>query len=204
MGLIIPIGQWVLEEACRQLGVWQAQHPEAVDLSMAVNISRKQLSDPQLVAHLRRTIEATGVRPELLKLEITENVIMEHIDTSALETLAQIKATGALLAMDDFGTGYSSLSCLHKFPLDVLKLDRSFVADMGRKRDASAVVSGVVMLAHNLGLTVVAEGLEKPEQVAFLQALNCDIGQGYIFSKPLPADRAEQYILSSHQYAKSA
>jgi EAL domain-containing protein (putative c-di-GMP-specific phosphodiesterase class I) len=165
-------------------------------VSISVNLSRRQLADPDLVPHLERTLAATGLDPAALTLEITESVIMHDAD-AARQVLAAIRRCGVRLAIDDFGSGYSSLSCLHKFPLDELKIDRGFVHDPDdARRDAAAVVQAIVTLAQNLGMTVAAEGLETPEQVAFLQAVGCDHGQGYFFAKPLPPGEAEHFLTS--------
>jgi diguanylate cyclase (GGDEF)-like protein/PAS domain S-box-containing protein len=195
-GLIVPIGQWVLEESCRQLALWRGRHPELPHLYVSVNLSRRQLNDPGLVSQVDRTLRKTGIAPADIRLEITETVMMED-DGAARTILDQLKEIGVLLSMDDFGTGYSSLSCLHRFPIDVLKVDRSFLEDLASQTDAAAVISAVVNLAHQMDITVVAEGLEEPGQVAFLQALNCDSGQGYLFGRPMPAELAEQFIKTS-------
>jgi EAL domain-containing protein (putative c-di-GMP-specific phosphodiesterase class I) len=145
------------------------------------------------VPHLQAMLADTGLNPGCLKIEITESTLI-HDTAAMLETLTRIKATGVKLSMDDFGTGYSSLSCLHQFPIDVLKIDRSFVIQIQDLRSAAGVVHGIVALAHGLGMQVVAEGLETKEQVAFLQAVDCDLGQGYFFAKPLPHALAEQMV----------
>ncbi|MDB5304231.1 MAG: hypothetical protein JWM97_1780, partial [Phycisphaerales bacterium] len=194
-GLIIPIGAWVLREACHQLAAWRESFPGLPLVTMSINLSRRQLGDPGLLLLLERVFEETGLDPGAVKLEITESIIMDDAE-AAREILAAIKAMGVKLAMDDFGTGHSSLSCLHRFPIDVLKIDRSFILNFEGQRDAAAVVQAIVTLAHNLGMAVVAEGLETPEQVAFLQALDCDYGQGFLFSKPVPADVAENLFRS--------
>jgi diguanylate cyclase (GGDEF)-like protein/PAS domain S-box-containing protein len=192
-GLIVPIGAWVLREAVGQLAGWRAQFPGAAGgLSVSVNVSRRQLSDPDLVAEVRRALATGRVEPGAVKLEITESAIVQDED-AARRTLAELRAAGVRIAMDDFGTGYSSLGCLHRFPIDVLKVDRSFVRNVSDRRDAAAV-HAIVGLAHNLGMTVVAEGVEHQEQVAFLQGLGCDYGQGYLFAKPLPAADAAAFI----------
>ncbi|HSI33661.1 MAG TPA: EAL domain-containing protein [Tepidisphaeraceae bacterium] len=192
-GLIVGIGRWVLEEACRQMADWQARVPGTSRAGVSINLSRRQLTDPDLIGHLRRVLAATGVDPAAVKLEITESAIMGDTD-AARAVLEAIKRTGVRLSMDDFGTGYSSLSCLHRFPLDELKIDRSFIANLEGRSDAAAVVQSIVTLAHNLGMGVVAEGLEKPEQAAFLQAVDCDFGQGYLFARPLDPAAAEQVL----------
>ncbi len=192
-GLIVPIGTWVLTESCRQLAAWQTKFPSMSSLSMSINVSRKQLGDPQLVPHLEAMLLDTRLNPECLKIEITESALI-HDTAVMFDTLTRIKATGVKLSMDDFGTGYSSLSCLHQFPIDVVKIDRSFIMQLEGRRNAAGVVRGIVALAHSLGMQVVAEGLETTEQVAFLQAIECDLGQGYLFAKPLPHALAEQMI----------
>jgi PAS domain S-box-containing protein len=189
-GLIVPIGRWVLAEACRQMAAWRAAHPGRPPVSVSVNVSRKELGDPDLVPHLNRVLAETAMDPALLKLEITESLVMDD-GQAARAVLRRLKDAGVKLSLDDFGTGYSSLSCLHTFPIDELKIDRSFILNMGGRRDAVAVIQAVVSLAHHLGMKVVAEGLESAEHVALLQALDCDCGQGYLFSKPLAAAAAE-------------
>jgi EAL domain-containing protein (putative c-di-GMP-specific phosphodiesterase class I) len=200
--VIIPLGYWVLHEACRQLADWRKRRPEFGDIAMSVNLSRKQLADPELVARIAKTIEDTGIRPEDLKLELTESAVMENPD-EAVRVLGKIRDLGVELHIDDFGTGYSSLSCLHRFPISGLKIDRAFVEDVQVRKGAAALIKAIVNLAHELGIHVVAEGLELPAQVAFLQALDCDLGQGFRFSKPLAPEAAEQYFAST-LLAKSA
>jgi EAL domain-containing protein (putative c-di-GMP-specific phosphodiesterase class I) len=170
---------------------------------MSVNLSRKQFGDAELISHLQRVLHSTNIDASSLTLEITESVVMDDGDAAKL-VLERIRQLGIKLSMDDFGTGYSSLSCLHKFPLDELKVDRAFVQDISNRRDVAAVVHAVVELAHHLGIKVVAEGLETPEQVAFLQGLDCDYGQGYLFAKPLPAPAAEAFATSLPLLSKSA
>ena len=202
-GLIVPIGAWVLAEACRQLTEWRRMFPERRGLFCSVNLSRKQLADPNLLAMIRKVLVDTRVPVESIKLEITESALMENPE-AAEPVLAQIHDMGLRLQMDDFGTGYSSLGCLHRFPLDGLKIDRSFVNNTSSRRDYAAVIQAIITLARNLGIEVVAEGLETADQVALLQALDCEFGQGYYFSKPLPADRAEALLRTPVQIAQSA
>ena len=188
-GLIIPLGQWVMEEACRQLSEWQDASPSNRTLMVSVNLSGKQLSQPDLVGRVQGVLRATGLDPRSLKLEITESVVMENAEAAAA-VLTRLRALGVGLSIDDFGTGYSSLSYLHRFPVDTLKVDRSFVGGTASGDENLEIVRTVVTLAQNLGMEVVAEGIETAEQLALLRALRCDYGQGYFFSKPLHAEAA--------------
>ena len=203
IGVIVSLGYWVLRTACQQLADWRKRCPEFRDITISVNLSRKQLSAPDLVKHIAATMQETGVRPSDLKLEITESAIMANPD-EAIRVLTEIRKLGVELHMDDFGTGYSSLSYLNRFPISGLKIDRSFVEDVEMRRNAVPLVKAVVSLAHDLGIQVVAEGLEMPSQVAFLQALDCDLGQGFRFSRPLSAEAAESYVLSTRALATPA
>ena len=195
-GLILPIGQWVICHAVAQLAKWRSAHPTLEHFSMAVNLSRKQLCDTDLVRCVQAATTEFGIDPGDLELEITESTVMDN-GPVARRTLGELRAAGVRVSMDDFGVGYSSLSCLHQFPVNVLKIDRSFVEDLSSKGDEGAVIRAVVTLAHGLGLEVVAEGLESFEQVEYIRALNCDYGQGYYFSAPLPADELERYLLAN-------
>ncbi|MCE9588902.1 MAG: EAL domain-containing protein [Planctomycetes bacterium] len=189
-GMIIPIGEWVLREACRQFVQWQRDFPLRCPVSVAVNLSRNQLMLPDLAERVQTIIRETNINPGALHLEVTESAVMKDI-AFARNALAQLQKLGVTLCMDDFGTGYSSLSCLHEFPFKVLKIDRSFVANLTRGRDFCALVQTIVTLAGNLGMTVVAEGVETNDQVATLQAMDCQYGQGYLFGRPAaPADLA--------------
>jgi diguanylate cyclase (GGDEF)-like protein/PAS domain S-box-containing protein len=186
-GLIIPIGAWVLEEACRQLRSWRESGESGPAGRMEVNLSARQVDHPELVATVERILEQTGLPPENLTLEITESALMRDA-VSALQVLQALKTIGVALAIDDFGTGYSSLSYLQRFPLDILKVDKSFVNELGLDQ-GTEIVAAVINLAHALGLNVVAEGVETEEQLTCLQQLGCDYAQGYLFSKPVPASQ---------------
>lgn len=181
--LILPLSDFVLREACEAFMRLRAADTVQQLQYVSVNLSRVQLSDPRLVEKILEPVRATGMRPEQLQIEVTESQIMQN-RAVALRLLAELRAHGVRLAMDDFGTGYSSLACLQEFPLDVLKVDRAFVANLSRGRDFAALLHAVVTLADNLGLEVVAEGIEDPSQLVLLQALGCGFGQGYLLARP--------------------
>jgi diguanylate cyclase (GGDEF)-like protein/PAS domain S-box-containing protein len=184
-GLIIPIGAWVLEEACSQLHRWRTPGDSSPPATMEVNLSARQIDHPEIVSTVESILQATGLPPEHLTLEITESALMRDAN-SALQVLRALKSVGVSLAIDDFGTGYSSLSYLQRFPLDVLKVDKSFVDELGEDQ-GTEIVAAVINLAHALGLHVVAEGVETERQLGALQQLGCDFAQGYLFSRPVPA-----------------
>ena len=185
-GLIIPIGAWVLQEACRQLCVWQADHFGGPGGAVEVNLSARQIDHPEIIATVERILDETGLPPANLTLEITESALMNDA-ASALRVLRALKDLGVTLAIDDFGTGYSSLSHLQRFPLDILKIDKSFVDELGADRGGAEIVAAVVKLAHALHLQVIAEGVETERQLEALVRLDCDFAQGYLFSRPMPA-----------------
>jgi diguanylate cyclase (GGDEF)-like protein/PAS domain S-box-containing protein len=191
-GLIVPIGEWVLREACRQFAQWKRELGTAAPASISVNLSRVQLMLHNLPQSIARILAETGVTPSCLHLEVTESAVMKDIDTG-VRLLRAIKETGVQIDLDDFGTGYSSLASLHQFPIDVLKIDRSFIANINRGRDFAALVYAVSQLARNLNIEVVAEGIETMEQAAVLLSLDYDLGQGYLFSKPLPAAKVPTF-----------
>lgn len=188
-GLIIPLGKWIFEEACRQLSIWQAEYPSEPPLMMSINLSGKQLTQPDLIEYIEQTIKKVGLDGRSLKLEITESVAMEDVE-SAIAILLQLRSLNIQLSIDDFGTGYSSLSYLHRFPVNTLKVDRSFVSRMSDTDDDVSIVKTIIMLSHTLGMNVVAEGIETKEQQAQLESLGCEYGQGYFFSKPLDSQSA--------------
>jgi diguanylate cyclase (GGDEF)-like protein/PAS domain S-box-containing protein len=195
-GLILPIGTWVLLEACTQFAQWQQVMGAAAPRSISVNLSRRQLALPGLPQTIRRILGHTHVTPGSLHLEVTESAVMKDV-AAATKMLRAIKDLGVKLDMDDFGTGYSSLACLHQFPIDVLKIDRSFVANLNRGRHFAALVHAVAQLARNLNVSVIAEGIETAEQLLTLQSMECEFGQGYFFSKPLMADQVAAFKVRS-------
>ncbi|MCC7370724.1 MAG: EAL domain-containing protein [Chloroflexi bacterium] len=184
-GLIVPVGRWVLREACRQLGLWRDAVPDLDDLVISVNLSAKQLNDHELVPAIAQILDESRLDPTCLKLELTESTVMTDVATTA-GRLRDLKALGLSLAIDDFGTGYSSLSYLKRLPLDTLKVDRSFVDGLGTDPQDTAIVRTVITLAKSLHLKTTGEGIETAEQADHLRDLGCDRGQGYLFSPPLP------------------
>lgn len=196
-GLIVPIGQWVLQQACHQLAAWQHQFPHSLPLSISVNLSGKQLEQPNLVDSIAAILHGSSLAPSSLKLEITETALIENSEV-ATTFFEQIKALGVQLHLDDFGTGYSSLSYLHRFPVDLIKIDRSFIQYLFREHKPNpefvSIVETILALASHLGIQVTAEGIETARQLSQLQKLNCEYGQGYFFSQPLPADQAEAFL----------
>lgn len=196
-GMIIPIGNGIIDEACRQLAKWQ-RSPRGSEqpLCVHVNISRKQLLLPNLISVVERALQEHAVLPQCLHLEVTETVIMDD-PTTAIATLSQLRELGVKIDIDDFGTGYSSLSCLHEFPLDVLKIDRAFIDNMKDTPDLAALLQAVLTLADHLELRVVAEGIEDIEQLQLLRALGCEYGQGYLFAKPMSSEDVVRFLGST-------
>ncbi|MFN3077291.1 MAG: putative bifunctional diguanylate cyclase/phosphodiesterase [Alphaproteobacteria bacterium] len=199
-GLITPIGEWVLDAACREAVTWQREG--LGNLRIAVNISSRQVRDAGLVEVVARALDESGLPPDCLELEITESLLMEDRPGTA-HTLERLRSLGVHLSLDDFGTGYSSLHYLKHFPFDVLKIDRSFVADLPSHRDDKALVTAIITMAHSLGLTVVGEGVENREQLVFLQTLNCDIIQGWLFSKALVSADFRAFVMKQRHTARS-
>jgi len=191
-GLIIPLGEWVLINACRE---WRALEAQGMPpLKMAVNLSARQFRDPNLIDMIQNVLDKTGFRSIQLELEITETMIMDHLD-HAVNVLEKIKSLGISISIDDFGTGYSSLNYLKRLPFDALKVDQSFISDIPEDKDDMEIAAAVIAMAHKLKLKVIAEGVETNEQWAFLRKNKCDIGQGYLFSKPLsPEEFLKKYL----------
>jgi EAL domain-containing protein (putative c-di-GMP-specific phosphodiesterase class I) len=197
-GLIIPIGYWVLSEACRQMRAWQIQFPSDPPLTISVNLSTKQFSQPGLIEQINQIIQETGLEGSNLKLEITESVLMENIQ-SVTFMLLQLQKMNIQLHLDDFGIGYSSLSYLHRFPSNALKIDRSFVTKIGINGENLEIVQAIITLAQSLNIDVIAEGIETAEQLAQLRAMKCQYAQGYFFSQPLDSKSIETLIASGIQ-----
>jgi diguanylate cyclase (GGDEF)-like protein len=186
-GLIVPIGKWVLARACGQAADWHRAMPGARPLSISVNLSARQLAQPDLPRFVADVLRETGVDPGDLHLEITESSLMEDPE-AALATMTELTDIGVHLVLDDFGTGYSSLAYVQRFPIAMLKVDRTFVADLGDESPGAAIVAAVSNMAHGLGVEVVAEGVETEEQAAVLRTLGCEYAQGYYYGRPMPAE----------------
>ncbi len=195
-GLIVPLGWWVLREACQQTRLWQEQFPGDPPLWISVNMSGKLFMKSNMVDELLGILEETGLEPRDLRLEVTENVVMDHADL-AIRNLMELRALGIQLSIDDFGTGYSSLSYLQRFHYDQLKIDRSFVSQLSSRGDSRAIVETILNLANSLGIGVVAEGIETADQVDHLKKMQCPHGQGFWFSRPLAVPAAEELMATS-------
>lgn len=193
VGLSLPIGQWVLREACRQAREWQAQFPSEPAPTMWVNLSARQFEYPKLAAEIAQTLRGTQLQPGALGLEVTESMMIGGAGI-ARAALRELKGLGVRLAIDDFGTGYSSLAYLRRFPLDTLKIDQSFVIGLGENAQDTAIVEAVILLAKALGMRTTAEGVTTDEQVALLRARGCDLGQGYLYARPLTVEAAGELL----------
>jgi EAL domain-containing protein (putative c-di-GMP-specific phosphodiesterase class I) len=190
IGMILPIGDWVIEQACTQLKKWEMD-PLMRKLRLSVNVSPRQLSQPYFVEQVKEAIEKTGIRASQLKLELTESFILHDVE-EAIEKMQELRGIGIRFALDDFGTGYSSLAYLTRLPLEQLKIDQSFVRDIPQDKNSSVMVRTIINIANNLGLEVIAEGVETDEQLAFLRQYGCNKFQGYLFGKPIPLSAFEQ------------
>jgi EAL domain-containing protein (putative c-di-GMP-specific phosphodiesterase class I) len=190
--LILPLGAWILDAACKQLAAWAA-NPLFATLSVAVNVSARQFQHPDFVQQVLDVLQRTGAMPSLLKLELTESMLIDNV-SSVIDKMAALKARGVRFALDDFGTGYSSLSYLKQLPLDQLKIDHSFVRDVFTDPNDAAIARMVIVLADTLGLTVVAEGVETAEQQALLLGQGCQHFQGFLFSQPLSVEDFETFV----------
>lgn len=198
-GLIVPLGRWVLRQACLQMRRWQQHYPAAQSLRISVNLAGKQLQEPSFIGTVDEILTETGLRGDDLRLELTESMLMERTE-EIIALLQQLRDRRIQLSIDDFGTGYSSLSYLHRFPVTTLKIDRSFVSNMNTDAENFEIVRTVVTLAHTLSMEVVAEGVETPEQSSQLRDLGCEYGQGYLFSKALDESAAAVFLAEAHQW----
>jgi diguanylate cyclase (GGDEF)-like protein len=198
-GLIVPLGEWILHEACQQLRTWQKKFPLASSLHISVNLSSRQIKQFNFVEKLQQILADTGLNAENLRLELTETMLMDRGEKT-IELLHQIKQQNVQLSIDDFGTGYSSLSYLHRFPVDTLKIDRSFVNLINAEGDNCEIVKTIITLAHSLGMRAIAEGVETPHQMTHLKNLGCEAAQGYFFAKPLNLQLAESIIVNNPQW----
>jgi len=193
-GLIVKLGWWALRQACQQMQIWQQQE-NCQSMVMSVNLSCKQFLQSDLLEQIDRALDETGLQPQHLKLEITESLFMSHLEATRFK-LRRLRNHGIHLSIDDFGTGYSSLSYLQRFPINTLKIDRSFIQHLGTNSENSAIVEAVTVLAHKLGMNVVAEGVETVEQLDYLRAIDCEQVQGYLFSPPITAHQATELLKS--------
>ncbi len=198
LGLMPKIGEWSLREACRQLTVWHAEFPQIRPLTMSVNFSLRHFADADVAALVNEVLLATGVNPSSLKIEITESDMMQNPD-AVTGVLKQLASQRVQTCLDDFGTGYSSLSYLQQLPIAFLKIDQSFVRRLGADDDALAIVKTIIVLAHQLGRQVIAEGVETPEQLTILRAMGCEYGQGYLFAKPMPCANVSTFLASGRR-----
>jgi predicted signal transduction protein with EAL and GGDEF domain len=199
-GQIPSVGLWVLREACRLVRAWNLQFPSDPAFTIAVNISAKQFAQPDLVSRVGHILHEACLDPRCLKLELTESVTMRDVERAA-RILSELKTLGVGLSMDDFGTGYSSLSQLRRFPIDTLKIDRSFVSEMENSDECRAIAKMIISLGRSLGMEMVAEGVETAKQVSLLRSLGCEYAQGYLFSNPIDQDGMAEVLLESRENA---
>jgi EAL domain-containing protein (putative c-di-GMP-specific phosphodiesterase class I) len=200
-GLIVPIGRWVLQQACRQARAWHDSGSSRP--VVAVNISPRQFQHPEFMATVREALSSSGADPRFIELEITEGAMMDDAE-STIAKMAELRALGLHLAIDDFGTGYSSLAYLKRFPIDRLKIDRTFVRDLGQDAGGAAIVQAMIQLAHSLGMVVVAEGVEDAAQEACLREWRCDLMQGFGYARPLPVQEATALLVQRGGEADAA
>jgi len=199
-GMIVELGRWVLQQAARDGRRWQVRYPANPAIQVSVNLSGRQLQRPELITEVMEAIDAAGLDPQSLILELTESVLMADTEPIA-HTLQELRSRGIRLALDDFGTGYSSLGHLRDFPVDILKMDRSFVSGIGSGLADGAILRAIIGLANSLGLMTIGEGIERQEQLAALNAMGCNAGQGFYLSKPLDHDAMDDLLASCIQSA---
>ncbi|PCI46110.1 MAG: hypothetical protein COB51_07840, partial [Moraxellaceae bacterium] len=200
-GLIVPIGEWITYEACRQISIWNEAGYSKHPLTISVNLSVRQLCDRKLIKMIRNVLSETGIKPQWLVLEITESMVMDSPEEK-IRILEELQSFGISIAIDDFGTGYSSLSYVRKLPIDILKVDREFIKDINLDRNGEAIIRAILALSKSLGLKVVAEGVEEASQVEFLKEIGCDFVQGFFFSKPLSVIDLERRFKSDWEDCK--
>ena len=199
MDLMLPLSRWVLREACRQALLWQSEFTDAAPVSVSVNLSPRMFGRPDLAQQVGEALKETGLDGRRLSLEITEGALLDHADDVTV-SLFDLRLMGVQLHMDDFGTGYSSLSYLHKFPLDTLKIDRSFISGLSRRSDTAEIVRSIVLLAGSLDMAVIAEGVETASQLERIKDLNCEYAQGFLFARPLDADAVRDIIVKHTRF----
>jgi EAL domain-containing protein (putative c-di-GMP-specific phosphodiesterase class I) len=191
--LIVPIGRWVIEDACRQVASWQQLHPDRAPVAVAVNLSARQIADPELVPHIEGSIKANKIEPSTFWLELTETILFD--ETTLVErTLDSLQGLGVRLVLDDFGVGFSSLGYLRRLPLSMIKLDRSFVENIAASANDAAIVRAVSEMARVMRIGVVAEGIETEDQLRIASGLGCDFAQGFYFSEPIPDVQVERVL----------
>jgi diguanylate cyclase (GGDEF)-like protein len=200
-GLIIPMGEWILTEACRQLRAWQQIGPRQAQLSMSVNFSIKQLMLPDIAQRVKKIITAADCETSSIILDVSESAVMRHIE-DVIPVLSELRDLGVQLHLDDFGIGYSSLSSLHRLPITGLKIDRGFTQHITQRRDYAAIVESIVTLARNLDLTLIAEGINDKDQAVMLQAMGCQAAQGFLFSPPMDARKTEEFLRTPQNYSR--
>jgi EAL domain-containing protein (putative c-di-GMP-specific phosphodiesterase class I) len=201
-GLIVPIGRWVIERACQDAAGWRAMGDEHVHLQVSVNISSRQVPDPDLLGDIQRALSRTGLPADAMVLELTESILLEHT-AEAMSLLNRLRALGVRLAIDDFGTGYSSLSYLHRLPIDILKIDRAFVEPLGTDANAAKLIRAIVSLGESMSLRTVGEGIESTQQATRLRALGCDYGQGFLYGMPMLSKELVTYVKQTRRTARS-
>jgi EAL domain-containing protein (putative c-di-GMP-specific phosphodiesterase class I) len=195
-GLILPLGEWVLRKACRQMRIWQERYFLGDSLAVNVNISGVQLAQSDLVQLVKSALQESGLSPRCLCLEVTESALISDVERT-LRIINELKAAGVSVQLDDFGTGYSALSYLRQFPIDAIKIDRSFMGGRDGSRRGPDLIRTMVLMGHELGIQVVAEGVETTEHLEFLRAVSCGFGQGFLFARPLQPRSAEAYLLDN-------
>jgi EAL domain-containing protein (putative c-di-GMP-specific phosphodiesterase class I) len=192
-GLILPIEKWVLHEACAQLKNWHERYPSLQNVSVNVNISNRQFSQPNFIEGVMEALRTHGLKPEVLRLEITENVLISNY-AAANEVFTKLRNLGVQLEIDDFGSGYSALGYLQHFPISAIKIDKSFVDEIGKSRKGIELIRAIVSMARELGMEAIAEGIETGEQLSELKSVSCNFGQGFLLSKPLDKESAEKIL----------